>query len=493
MSAHAAHSLKQRKSGCSRPTRTRHADCRACMQEETIINTSAAEEGGLYLTAEGYNASATTLRLLKEMLSNWSKQHHVDDPDFDFMRRPAWRGLLMALFITVILVGLVGNTIVVFVVVKNRNMQNVTNIFIANLALSDIGLCLLSLPVQLYYQLTDHWIFGEIMCKIIFAAFAVPMYASTLTIFLIALDRYGLILYPLRARMSVRTALSLIAVIVFISMLFSIPVVVFTSEQTVSQPDLRIHRSYCIEKWPTEIGRKIYSASMFLLQFCLPICMTALLYYKIYCRLKHRPSHRSSNNADRKQKTNKVLFAIVSLFVICWLPWNMFSLITELDRTIVKGAHFKFVDLLLKLFAMSSACINPFLYCWLNDNFRKELDQIAIKMKIYRREEPTVRSPAAVPMLSGIRDTENNGGQLYRAVSTQVIPGNVSLTSRLSITRMSTTRYSTCSALDLATSSALLQHPHSRRSSTAMPRPNGPISPQQQHTKEFGNFLTVPV
>ena len=424
---------------------------------------------------------------MRALLENWTRLHHVDHPEFDFLRRPAWRGLVMALFITVILVGLVGNTIVVFVVVKNRNMQNVTNIFIANLALSDIGLCLLSLPVQLYYQLTDHWIFGETLCKIIFAAFAVPMYVSTFTIFLIALDRYGLILYPLRARMSVRTAILLIFVIVGISILFSIPIIVFTSLHTINQPDLRIYRSYCIESWPTAVGRKIYSASMFLLQFMLPICVTALLYYKIYCRLKNRPSHRTSNNADRKQKTNKVLFAIVSLFVVCWLPWNMFTLITELDQSIVIGAHFKFVDLLLKVFAMSSACINPFLYCWLNENFRKELDQIAIKMKLYRREDPSTQ-PAATPMLNG-RGACHSGVTvgLTRAVSTQMIPQDAS-TSRMSITRMSTTRFSMCSALDLATSSAMLAQSRARSSSQGS---NKVI--QTHQPKDFGNFLTVPV
>ena len=34
------------------------------------------------------------------------------------------------------------------------------------------------------------------------------------------------------------------------------------------------------------------------------------------------------------------------------------------------------IDLLLKLFAMGSACVNPFLYGWLNDNFKKELGKM---------------------------------------------------------------------------------------------------------------------
>ena len=34
---------------------------------------------------------------------------------------------------------------------------------------------------------------------------------------------------------------------------------------------------------------------------------------------------------------------------------------------------FKLTDVLLKLFAKSSSCVNPFLYCWLNDSFRAEM------------------------------------------------------------------------------------------------------------------------
>ena len=318
------------------------------------------------------------------MLSNWSKDLHVDHPDFDLLRRPAWRGVVLTFYISVIVIGLVGNAVVVFIVAKNKHMQNVTNIFIANLALSDIGLCMFSLPIQLHYQITDNWVFGHVMCKVIFAAFAVPMYVSTLTIFLIALDRYWLIVYPLTNRMQVRTALLLVLSALIVSLALAVPVICFSREHHLHQPDILVDRLYCIEHWPHPLPRIIYSICTFVLQFCLPLIMTALLYYKIYCRLKRRPTHRTSNT-DRTGKTNKILFAIVVLFVVCWLPWNLYSLLTEIDRNIVWGIHFKLIDLFLKMFAMSSSCVNPFLYCWLNDNFRKELDTMAVKLRILRQ------------------------------------------------------------------------------------------------------------
>ncbi len=349
-------------------------------------------------------------QLEREMLRNIS--HSINDPEYDILRSPAWRGLILTLYIAVIFIGMVGNAIVIYVVIRHRNMHNVTNILIANLALSDVGLCVFSLPIQLYYQLTDHWVFGESLCQLIFAAFAVPMYVSTLTILLIAYDRYWLIVYPLKERMSLRMSLMLILLSDVISILLSVPVMCFTSLHHVEQKDLSISRKYCVEYWPNSTARKSYSTLMFTFQFCLPLIVTSMLYFKIYNRLRRRPANRST--CDRKQKTNKILIAIVALFVVCWLPWNAFSLLTELDHGIVRGPHFKFVDLMLKVFAMSSACINPFLYCWLNDNFRKELDNIAVKLHVYR--QPSVKREGHNLLAPPTAD--ENGTSLIRTATT---------------------------------------------------------------------------
>ena len=71
-----------------------------------------------------------------------------------------------------------------------------------------------------------------------------------------------------------------------------------------------------------------------------------------------------------RHTTTRILGGVVVVFVVCWTPWNVHSLIAEFYLESVGGSHFKFVDLLLKAFAVSSAAVNPFLYCWLNVNFR---------------------------------------------------------------------------------------------------------------------------
>lgn len=61
------------------------------------------------------------------------------------------------LYATVFVLGVFGNVLVCYVVLRNRAMQTVTNIFITNLALSDILLCVLAVPFTPLYTFMGRW------------------------------------------------------------------------------------------------------------------------------------------------------------------------------------------------------------------------------------------------------------------------------------------------------------------------------------------------
>lgn len=85
----------------------------------------------------------------------------------DVMDHPAVQFHIYALYAIIFVVGLLGNVLVVFVVAQNRAMQTVTNCFIANLALSDILLCVLAVPFTPLYFYLNEWIFGKILCHLV--------------------------------------------------------------------------------------------------------------------------------------------------------------------------------------------------------------------------------------------------------------------------------------------------------------------------------------
>ena len=76
----------------------------------------------------------------------------------------------------------------------------------------------------------------------------------------------------------------------------------------------------------------------------------------------------------RKKRTNRMLIAMVVIFAICWLPLNIVHMVAEFHRFDI--SHYRVLFLTTHVIAMSSTVYNPFLYSWLNDNFRKEFQEI---------------------------------------------------------------------------------------------------------------------
>lgn len=125
------------------------------------------------------------------------------------------------------------------------------------------------------------------------------MYLSTLTILLIAIDRYRQVVFPLSRPMSLANAHALIVLSLAVSLILGIPVVAFTTVHAVDDVDLHLHRFYCVEVWPDDVARVAYAALTFTLQFCLPLVVSGALYWRIYCRLRRRPSRGRVTNCRR--------------------------------------------------------------------------------------------------------------------------------------------------------------------------------------------------
>lgn len=70
------------------------------------------------------------------------------------------------IYFMVCAVGLCGNTLVIYVILRYAKMKTVTNIYILNLAVADV-LCMMSLPFIAMQLALVHWPFGEVLCRVI--------------------------------------------------------------------------------------------------------------------------------------------------------------------------------------------------------------------------------------------------------------------------------------------------------------------------------------
>lgn len=75
--------------------------------------------------------------------------------------------LQIPLYATILLLAIVGNALVIMTLVQNRRMRTITNVFLLNLAVSDILLGVFCMPFTLVGTLLRDFVFGELMCKFI--------------------------------------------------------------------------------------------------------------------------------------------------------------------------------------------------------------------------------------------------------------------------------------------------------------------------------------
>ena len=163
------------------------------------------------------------------------------DDEFDILKRIPVAVAVVCLGALVATLGFLGNLLVVITVATTARMRNATNIFIANLAVADVFVCVFDLPLNLYYILTDNWIYGRILCKIIPAGFAFVVYLSALSMVLIAVDRFLLIVHPSRKRITPSVAMLLLLAIVSVAALVASPIGVFSRIISHDDDKLKIH------------------------------------------------------------------------------------------------------------------------------------------------------------------------------------------------------------------------------------------------------------
>ena len=134
--------------------------------------------------------------------------------------------VLLTIFITsVMIVVVVGNMLVIIAIVTEKTLKNITNWFIASLAVSDLLLGLIIMPFSLANLLMGYWIFGDPWCELHAAIDVLLSTASINNICLVSLDRYWSITHAiayLKKRTPERAIMMIVAVWVF-SGLVSIP------------------------------------------------------------------------------------------------------------------------------------------------------------------------------------------------------------------------------------------------------------------------------
>ncbi|VDN97978.1 unnamed protein product [Rodentolepis nana] len=407
---------------------------------------------------------------------------------------------LTFVYILMICIGFTGNILVIIVVICNRIMRaSPRNLFIFNLAVSDLILCIVTQPLNIYRILsTRHgWQLGLPMCKLFSMVQAMNVYVSSMSITAIALDRFRLIMNPSRQDINVKTVYVIILFLWILGFILSTPIGVFAK---VTMANGHLICSETTTDYNMRITKLVYSILSMILLYGTPVTLVSIAYAQICIRVHRRtknkaprqttpiiqpidekPLHvqrenteysggqdsspnrplpnsrisdvgplcsyftpkncpdepananlagrrkeRMKRRIDRHRRTSILLASVAIFFAISWLPMNIVNLLLDLreltfqvltgdypqdqeekanillplvttpveetsspvlpqtfhplgrveNSLSLKRETILVIQAICLLCVLISACINPMLYGWLNENFRRRFIQL---------------------------------------------------------------------------------------------------------------------
>ncbi|XP_073731815.1 chemokine XC receptor 1-like [Misgurnus anguillicaudatus] len=280
---------------------------------------------------------------------------------------------LIPIFFTLVFVlSFIGNIMVLIILVVYENMKSLANIFILNLALSDL-LFTFGLPFWTSYYM---WgcTFGDFGCKAVKFLFYAGFYSSVLFLTLMTVQHYVAVVHPLSDWERCRG----FSVAPFIVWILSGAAALFGSYHSkVIQEE---NNTYCeFDSIPIKLLIDYLLNAFFLIAF---IIMG-------FCCIRILQTITKAQTTGRHE-TVGVIFCILLVFFIFWAPYNIVMFVrsfTDLylitDCPISKSLGYAFY--VSKVLAYSHCCLNPVFYLFVDLKFRNDLKII---MQIFLSKTP---------------------------------------------------------------------------------------------------------
>ena len=293
----------------------------------------------------------------------------------------------------------VGNIFIVIIVLTTKSMRKPNNFFIVNMAMSDLLYSVIVFTRNSAMLYFDSWLtsdgLGEALCKLLPFFSNVAIYVSTQSVVLIAVDRFGAVVFPLRSPLiSLKMCRIFIPSTWIAAMILQTPNLFY--RKLVTCPGMIA----CKWEWTKTVGGlpsiKNYTLGQFILFFYFPLVLITILYMIIIFRLKSQkfPGEQSVNARERSARERNVLkmsFAIVKrhrafriwrsknlyilyyilivlAFVLCWIPFSIYwaLLLLSSNSTMISSCGFKFFSIIAFLLVLAYGAINPwicFIFC----------------------------------------------------------------------------------------------------------------------------------
>lgn len=264
------------------------------------------------------------------------------------------------------------NGIVIAVISRVQNVRTPTSTFLLNLCVADILIASLYIPfITVDMYITSHWIFGDFMCRLVSFVFYLATYFSILLLTAISVERYISVCLPKRLRLTAKKAFITTVVLWLIAVCLAMPFFIVKTTKVYRQVE------YCVLTWSKK-SAKIYHTVALTLFYIMPIAFMGMVYYKIGRKVWSSANRTSSMKLSKKRSSHsklrftKIALAIILSFTISWTPRNATKTLHLFDKNFPYSYEFAHIVYpIIYWVAFSNCAVNPLIYCYMSQNFRK--------------------------------------------------------------------------------------------------------------------------
>ncbi|KAK7043815.1 5-hydroxytryptamine receptor 7, partial [Halocaridina rubra] len=252
---------------------------------EEVVLGSLTEAPFAPMTGESYSSSSfsslsssTAFETLASI--NVTVVRRTRDAEFfdDGEAEGLFTNLMLVMVLLFIIVGtVIGNLLVCVAVCLVRKLRRPYNYLLVSLAVSDLCVALLVMPMALLYELLGEWQFGRLACDVWVSFDVLSCAASILNLCMISVDRYLAITKPLEYGVK-RTPRRMVAYIAFVwlgaAFISLPPILILGNEHGDDGSTCEVCQNFWYQIYAT-FG-----------SFYIPLTTMIIVYYKIFCAAK---------------------------------------------------------------------------------------------------------------------------------------------------------------------------------------------------------------
>lgn len=280
----------------------------------------------------------------------------------------------MFMLSTIFVGSLLGNGLILLVIQRSRRSEWTTNYFVLSLGLSNLTVPFFCVLWSMIWIMRGSWLFDDVSCKFTFFFHFLNAGVSAGLLACISLDRFYIIVHPLKFKMSRSQTKELIIIVWIFMVCSSAPALYFfETEDEFCLPDFGV------------LGWTIFIMLFFLIAFCAPLLFTVVMYlritYAVITRNLHAKNYPSSfrRHAFRvphsKIKVLRMLFLQWLVFVCCCFPYFLCLVLRSLERISLTPS----LNVSLLLLSFSNATLNVAIYALFSGDFRQGCKRVFCK------------------------------------------------------------------------------------------------------------------